>query len=98
MFYPESVGESHFRDNGRFGRWSGKLELDMSTRLILRRPFSSPGISNRPGGELGRRSFPLDLHGRYVLHVRGSDLLSARLDEYRRGSAYSTKVGSGQTT
>jgi hypothetical protein len=54
----------------------------MSTRLILRRPFSSPGRSNRQAGELGRRSFPLDLHGRYVLHVRGNDLLSARSDEW----------------
>jgi hypothetical protein len=27
MFYPESVGESHLGDNGRFGRRSRQLEL-----------------------------------------------------------------------
>jgi hypothetical protein len=80
------------------GAGADSSSLDISIRPILHRDYSLPGRSDRQADELGRRSFPLDLHGRYVLHVRGSDLLSARLDEYRRGSAYSTKVGSGQTT
>jgi len=37
-----------------------------------------PKRSNRQAGELGRQSFRLNLHGRYVLHVRGNDLLSAQ--------------------
>jgi hypothetical protein len=86
MFYPKSVGESHFRDNGRFGRRSRQLELDISIRPILRRPFSSPGRSNRQAGELGRPSSLLDLRVRYVLHVRGNDLSSAHRMNRKEGN------------
>jgi hypothetical protein len=67
------------------GAGADSSSLYISIRPILHRDCSLPGISNRPGGELVRPSFPLDLRVRYVPHVRGSDLSSAHLMNREEG-------------
>ena len=59
------------------GAGADSSSSDISIRVMDVEDHSLPGRSNRQGGELVRRSFPLDLRVRYALHVRGNDLSSA---------------------